>query len=385
MNKVYELKYNNIINLENDIKKISKSSKEEDFYSPNNNYIDIFKRFINSKYDIKVKSGTYITVKEDLICFYLSNPTAKSLICKIDNKANVSYTKLGIKKFSNPFVREFIKYELYLDIKITLILEELCRENKIKFITGKFNNKLKLKNLKTDVLFYPETNAEDFCIIKESLNKIDLMLNNHSKLIKTVPSKEYPMPNNSQIKIFTKQNTEDINIKNIDSILENQNFQMGFCYTNTDKICELLTTLKDSHNIEFYSGWLLTLGNMVHHAWVVIDGKHIIDTSVFKKEEEKQKIIDDEELGIPHAINKNIIAKETVKLMAEEIPFSEKYQCGKIINENIYIGVKSNSNEARISFNNLMDKMPNHKDYKTINPDGSNETLNLIMKYSNNN
>lgn len=382
MQKVYELKYKDIAGLQNDIKKLSKLSKEEDFYNLNENYKDIFKRFIDSKYDVKIKSASYITANEGLIYFYLSNPTAKSLICKINNKGNVSYTQVGLNHFSNPHIREFIIYELYLAIKTTLIVEELNKENKVKVITGKFNNKLKFKNLKTDILIYPETNDEDFYSIKESFNKIDLMLNNHSKLIKTVPSKEYPMPNNNQIKVFTSKNTEDIDIANIDNILENHNFQMGFCYTNTDKICELLTPLKESYSIEFYSGWLLTLGNMVHHAWVVIDGKQIIDTSVFKKEEEKQKAISDAELGIPHPINRNVIAKETVKLMSEEIPFTEKYQCGKIINDNIYIGVKSNSNEARISFNNLMDKIPTHKDYKNINPDGSNETLNLIMKYS---
>lgn len=382
MKKVYELKYKNIINLKNDIKKLSKLSKEEDFYNLNENYKDIFKRFIDSKYDVKIKSTSYITANEGLIYFYLSNPTAKSLICKINNKGNVSYTQIGLNHFSNPHIREFIIYELYLAIKTTLIVEELNKENKVKVITGKFNNKMKFKNLKTDILIYPETNDEDFYSIKESFNKIDLMLNNHSKLIKTVPSKEYPMPNSNQIKVFTSKNTEDMDIANIDNILENHDFQMGFCYTNTDKICELLTPLKESYSIEFYSGWLLTLGNMVHHAWVVIDGKQIIDTSVFKKEEEKQKAISDAELGIPHPINRNVIAKETVKLMSEEIPFTEKYQCGKIINDNIYIGVKSNSNEARISFNNLMDKIPTHKDYKNINPDGSNETLNLIMKYS---
>lgn len=382
MKKVYELKYKNIISLKNDIKKISKLSKEEDFYNLNENYKDIFKRFIDSKYDVKIKSGSYITANEGLIYFYLSNPTAKSLICKINHKGNVSYTKIGLNHFSNPHIREFIIYELYLAIKTTLIIEELNKENKVKIITGKFNNKLKFKNLKTDILIYPETNDEDFYLIKESFNKIDLILNNHSKLIKTIPSREYPMPNSNKIKVFTSKNTEDIDIANIDNILENNNFQMGFCYTNTDKICELLTPLKESHSIEFYSGWLLTLGKMVHHAWVVVDGKHIIDTSVFKKEEVKQKVIADAELGIPHPINKNIIAKETVKLMSEEIPFTEKYQCGKIINNNIYIGVKSNSTEARISFNELMDKIPTHKDYNNINPDGSNETLNLIMKYS---
>ena len=121
---------------------------------------------------------------------------------------------------------------------------------------------------------------------------------------------------------------------------------------------------------------------MVHHDWVVIDGKYIIDTSVLKKEEEKQKAISDKEFGIPHTINRNVIAKEIVRLISEDIPFTEKYQCGKIINDNIYIGVKSNISEAGLSFNDLIDKVPDHKDYNNINPDGSNETLNLTMKYS---
>lgn len=62
--------------------------------------------------------------------------------------------------------------------------------------------------------------------------------------------------------------------------------------------------------------------------------------------------------------------------------FHKKYMYGRILdNNNIYIGVKSNSIEARKSFIDLLNKNPNHPDYLNMNKEtGSNETLDLIYK-----
>ncbi len=62
--------------------------------------------------------------------------------------------------------------------------------------------------------------------------------------------------------------------------------------------------------------------------------------------------------------------------------FYKKYMYSRSLdNNNIYIGVKSNSIEARKSFIDLLNKNPNHLDYLNMNKEtGSNEILDLIYK-----
>lgn len=378
MRKMYDLKYKSMKSIyENTIilclKNRSELEKATEL-TPD----EIISKFIDSDYDIKVNKRGYISKDKDFVIFYLINPACKSLICKIGRDGTTEYTEIGKNQFSNTYTQEILKTEIMYAIRATVMIDTLYGLNKLKEIRGKFKNKLKLKGVDIECSLYPE-NEQDY-LIEKSVSKVSIMVNNFSKVLKTIPSKEYPLPNNNEIRVFMSSNTEDIKDSAISDCLGKYEFEPGRCYSNSEKIMKILKDNNIENKIEFYGGWLLTLGQMIHHGWIVVDDNHVIDVGLFRDGDDTTDLIKDEEMGIPHPINKKRNAELAVRNVKSKKPFKEKYQYGKVFKDAVYIGVKSNREESLNSYRELMDKIPNHPDYANLKQDGSNETLDMIMK-----
>ena len=112
---------------------------------------------------------------------------------------------------------------------------------------------------------------------------------------------------------------------------------------------------------------------MIHHGWIVVDDNHVIDVGLFRDGDDTTDLIKDEEMGIPHPINKKRNAELAVRNVKSKKLFKEKYQYGKVFKDAVYIGVKSNREESLNSYRELMDKIPNHPDYANLKQDGREE------------
>lgn len=378
MRNMYALKYKSMKSIYKDTIALCLKNANELVSVKNLSPDEIISKFIDSNYDIKMNNRGYVSKDKDFVMFYLINPSYKSLICRIGRDGVAEYTEIGKNQFTDTDTQEVIKMEVMYAIRVTVILDTLYGLNKLKEIKGKYKNKLKLKGIDLECSLYPE-NEQDY-LIEKSVGKVSVLVNNFSKVLKTIPSKEYPLPNNNEISIFMSSNTEDIKSDKISDCLSKYEFEPGRCYSNSEKIMKILKDNNVENKIEFYGGWLLTLGQMIHHGWIVVDDNHVIDVGLFRDGDDTTDLIKDEEIGIPHPIDKKRNAEIIVRNIKSKKPFKEKYQYGKVLKEAVYIGVKSNREESLNSYRELMDKIPNHPDYVNLKPDGSNETLDMIMK-----
>lgn len=371
MNKLYKLKYKNISDLL--LSDINKKDDSGEFLVSKN----LVKDFANANFDIKLDDNIYISSSNDRILVYRMNGAIKILMIDFSNPEDICVSEIAKRDLSDEDRLYSLASEVILAIKFTFDLINIYDSKKIKIIKGKFYDKIKIKNSKVEVLVYSETSNSNYSILKLE-NRVEFMDNKPNKTVITIPSKLYPLPNDNPIKIFSSENTEDIQDNKINELLTDVEFRPGYCYTNSDKVIKILKDNNFKNKIEFFSGWLYSIGNMVHHAWVVIDDKHLIDTSIMIEDEYYEKMIEKYEKGENFKLSRNEIAKEVVKVIKSSVSFKEKYGYGKVLKDNLYIGVKTNSMEARKSFNDLINREPNHPNYKNVDSNGGNKTLDLI-------
>lgn len=151
-------------------------------------------------------------------------------------------------------------------------------------------------------------------------------------------SKLYPIANKKQGMYFTSENTYDMpdELKNkIDECLTGINMPIGKCYENSNVILKILKKALKGYKVEFYSGWCFTAPTYpIHHSFILIDNKYIIDTGMRKEE---QKLI----LAIMSMSKKldKVALANSVKNIHKNInnkKFSEAYVCGKSLKHICY-------------------------------------------------
>lgn len=93
-----------------------------------------------------------------------------------------------------------------------------------------------------------------------------------------IPSRMYPLESD-EYKVFSSENTEDITDTKIIDIFDSLEFNIGRCFTNSEKLCAALNDAR--HNAVQYVGWVF-IGDTfpVHHSFVVVNN-HILDTVTF--------------------------------------------------------------------------------------------------------
>lgn len=357
-------------------------------YSKNNNKCEIElnneKQTLKDMIDWLAKDNSFILISESILfsadegkisVFYLGENAEKLLVFKLNSSSEIEETELGrlhLKKEEINNISQLILNILKLIYNLLTVNENKKKYKKIK---GTYCDKIKIKNSSIEIKCYPELNGA-FKIDKKD-DKFKILINNEKKREIVIPSSLHPLPHHNNVKLFTSENTFELEDIIINDLLSHKVFKPGFCYTNIEEVVNTLSNSEDfKHSIDYYVGWTIIGTRLVHHAWAIIDDKHIIDTSRFIKEREMVELSKEAEKGcLP--LNRDGLVNKLIKYYKEEIPFNKKYVCGKALEGSIYIGVKSSSNVGREEFNQLILKQPNHPDYLNINKqDGSNRTLN---------
>jgi len=152
-----------------------------------------------------------------------------------------------------------------------------------------------------------------------SKNKV-IVTYDDGKTIK-IPSQMFPL--NRELEFFTSDNTEELHDEYIESIFNSVNPRVGKCYYNAkDLVDALVKGNVESSHIKTYVGWLF-IGDTIpiHHCFVMIDKKHILDFGPLKQFEILYDTNEKEELEE----FKRDLAKN------ESLPNSKKMTFGKAI------------------------------------------------------
>lgn len=356
---------------------------------------DVIKYFETNNIAVKLNDYAYIEVQNEKLNIFNLKGSQKLLYMKIDKNEDIEKTEL----FKTDLEHEKKSRGLN-DTELKKFVGALCLEAVIGFTYSYYVlNKIQYPNIRKIKGFKivecaNYTRITDSTIMVESklYKEIDehysykattvnakIIDNTLLKKEVVIPSKLYPLPNSSKLSVFAENNTEDLNDKELNALLTGKLFKPGHCYFNTDEIIKLIKDSKLDYKIDYYAGWMLFAGHLTHHAWVVLNDKHIIDSSILKKQTELKKEHILSEYGLVNTITHEEISTRLAEMVKEDVSFKEKYVFGKVLSEYIYIGVKSNPTEARISFNTLLDNEPLHPDYLNIDrTTGYNKTLKMI-------
>lgn len=191
----------------------------------------------------------------------------------------------------------------------------------------------------------------------------------------TMGSDMFPIADTSSIRVFSSDNTSAFINDELNRIIDNNEFDVGHCYTNSEKIRLVAGHLNLS--VEYYAGWLFVSDSAppIHHAWTVIDGVHVIDMAYSERAMKFAKKIN----GFPDWRER--FAAETVRRRAT-IRKSKDCIMGKVLEGMLYIGSKDEMNAAKKRFKDTMKKYPNHISYgrKGMNSTGASPIQEMVWK-----
>lgn len=186
-----------------------------------------------------------------------------------------------------------------------------------------------------------------------------------------IPNKFYPLPNKNKICLFHNNNTKDIEevdmINILNEKLSKEEFKIGHCYSNSDKIIEIL----NNEHFIFFGGWVFIKDMPIHHSWVVYKNS-IIDVGMTQKDLPLE--------NIPTIHDKLGLAAKFKANLNEKIPFVNKYLIGKVHSSRLYIGVPCTIIESANSFNCLMEKLDwKHPSYPNLSKNKRATNMQLLM------
>lgn len=182
-------------------------------------------------------------------------------------------------------------------------------------------------------------------------------------MIFSVGDKEYeigkgmfPLSDSSQMKVFDSSNTLPYINEHLNQILDSNEFEVGHCYTNTEKvrlICEKLGVAST-----YYSGWVFVPGPgyPIHHAWSVIDGVHVIDMGMSPRMIRFQKKIE----GDPNWRQR--FAEETARVRST-IRRSKDCVMGAVPEGVRYVGSPDSMEPSKKIYRDTIKKFPKHISY----------------------
>lgn len=191
-----------------------------------------------------------------------------------------------------------------------------------------------------------------------------------------IPTSLYPL--NGKCEVFTCDNTEIVTSEEILSIFDRHEYNMGWCYQNTERLSKDL--LKNGYNAVTYAGWLFTSETdlPIHHCWTVLDGKYILDPSdfysVFFSENNIKNFAETKD------------REDFVSVLASfmEAAKKEKHSTvcapvGKVSGNLVYVGCPCTPKQGREIYRNLMRQYPDHECDRT-DGQGLNPTQQLMLK-----
>lgn len=190
-----------------------------------------------------------------------------------------------------------------------------------------------------------------------------------------IPSQLYPLSGTPEI--FHAGNTEVCTNQELQQIFDSTEAYLGFCYSNIENLALNLKKAGISkEHYKTYIGWLF-IGNQipVHHAFLVFDGKYLLDFSTSKIYEQlDQESLD--KLSIEELRNK--LAEEFIKEQSK--PHSQRATFGKAIQSFLYIASPCKPSQGRLQYNKLIKAYPKHPCIRGTKASGITDMQQRIYK-----
>lgn len=196
----------------------------------------------------------------------------------------------------------------------------------------------------------------------------------------TIPSQLFPLSGTPEI--FHANNTTDCQDKQLQQIFDSTKAALGYCYTNIENLIENLKAAGiTKKRYKSYVGWLFP-GDIlpVHHAFVVVDDKYMLDFSVNKKYADPNHIKD------IYNRYKNKSEEQLREALAEEFieessrPHSQRGTFGQVGTNYIYIASQCKPSQGRAIYNRLIRSHPNHPCIRNTTPSGATDIQLRIIK-----
>lgn len=249
-----------------------------------------------------------------------------------------------------------------------------------KRISGPFSENFQTKEtgaLQIKECSHPQT--ADY-LVKEKGSGF-AVLNNISLKTMLIPSSMYPMPNEKPPEVFYSQNTVSLDDGGeLDSIFTRNGIrrQLGRCYLTVDSGLAALrgAGYTAKHDVAFYCGWATNIATSgwLHHAWLVIDRHSVIDLTAEKIgpfADLRNKAI----VGEVPITDREKLANAMKRFEREPHSIQELIHYGQC-KDWCYIGVPSDREEGIDAFNKLLQKYPEHPEYRNINKTDYTNALN---------
>lgn len=188
-----------------------------------------------------------------------------------------------------------------------------------------------------------------------------------------IGSSLFPLRDILTVKCFTFANTESFIHDDISKIIDINDFEIGHCYTNSEKI----RLISDNFGVEavYYAGWVFLRNELpIHHAWCVIDGRHVIDMGFSDRDFRFQE-------KLKYDPNFRERYAENVAYRRANIRRSKDCVMGKVPESILYVGCPDDIESARKLYRDTIKRHPNHVSYafKGMNAFGAS-TIQTMLK-----
>lgn len=315
---------------------------------------------------ISVFYNSFFSYLEDGMLYIYSHQT---LVYQNDISeffAPVSFTPAFLA-MSDGMVAEELERTLLQVISTSFVLVYLTetRQHKYKKKKGTFYSIYEMKDAPISMKRYEC--GTDLFHVKEGDNKVSFVCNYTKRVHFSLPNETFIMPNRNPIKVFYEKNTVDVeDEKKLDVMLGAVPESLGKCYSTCDAILQAAQNeYAREHRVEFYAGWMYYIyaDKLTHHAWIVLDDKHVIDMTI-KKAGKMIEYIEKSQRGEYMKFSRELLAQWIHDEIKEHAPFSKYHFCGKT-EPCIYIGTPCTKEEAITSFRNAMNKgLPGYANMK---------------------
>lgn len=189
-----------------------------------------------------------------------------------------------------------------------------------------------------------------------------------------IPSQMYPL--SGPMEYFCSENTEDCDDQQLREIYDSIEPQIGFCYSNIERLADAMAEA-GIHRSRYrtYCGWLFIGWSLpIHHAFMVVDNKYMLDFSINKAFEIEEQFKDCE--------NAEKTRNKMIDLYIQQLgqPNSTRTAFGKVGPHYFYVGSKCKPSEGKRLYQRLMKSHPNHPCGKNVTATGATEMQNRIYK-----
>lgn len=172
-----------------------------------------------------------------------------------------------------------------------------------------------------------------------------------------IPSHMFPLKTGGNIiRLFTIENTEALQDTEIEAVYNSLTPRVGRCYDNTRSLLDALNAKGIvSTRIKSYVGWLF-LGDTlpIHHSFVVVDDKHILDYSVLRHFEVLDNYTSLTEAEMRLEMSRNIADIE------KNEPNSKRSTFGQAVSVVAYLASECSPEEGKRIRTNLIKAFPKH-------------------------